>query len=360
MKQLVLAGGGHVHLHVIKQFMKHPPKDIRITLISPSPYQYYSGMFSGFAEGIYDVDDIRVDLPRLAQKANVTFVQDAVTKVNPDERTVMTKGGETISYDAVSFDVGSITASANRPDVQAHADVMKPNPHFPQTIEKVRAAERPVIVGGGAAGTEVALSMQIWREARGISGPLTLVSASELLAGQGAKASKRMTRIVERTRIKLLTGASVTKIDDAQIHTDQGAIDYDAILWLTGPAALPIFTDSGLATDERGFLSVTRTLQSTQHESIFAAGDCASLVDYPELPKNGVYAIRQAPVLYQNLLHYLSGETLDEFSPQKKYLSVVSIGKKRGVLLYGKRVVVGKIPWQIKHGIDVRYMKSFE
>ena len=47
------------------------------------------------------------------------------------------------------------------------------------------------------------------------------------------------------------------------------------------------------------------------HENIFAVGDCATLADYPQTPKAGVYAVRQGPVLRDNLEALLEGRPRD-------------------------------------------------
>ncbi|MBO1257185.1 FAD-dependent oxidoreductase, partial [Alteromonas sp. 5E99-2] len=73
-----------------------------------------------------------------------------------------------------------------------------------------------------------------------------------------------------------------------------------------------------------GFITVNEALQSSNPD-IFAVGDCAHLSFDPR-PKAGVYAVREAPVLFDNLRARLSGADLRSYQPQKDYLKLISLG----------------------------------
>jgi NADH dehydrogenase FAD-containing subunit len=350
MKRIVLVGGGHVHLFFIKRIINNPLDALEVILISPSLYQYYSGMFSGYSEGLYQVDDIRINLLELSRKANIQFIEDAVIKVHPNENCVTTKSGKTVYYDVESFDIGSETLGADQPNIMSFAKFIKPNDRFIQTIDDVRSASKPVIVGGGAAGSEISLSIDAWRKNRGIESPLTLITASSLLESESRKASIKLVDQFKTTDIRLLTNSKVESIDNHVIHLNGNEkVEYDKIIWLTGPKASNLFKESHLQTNDKGFLVVNNSLQSIDYANIFGAGDCVTLLGFPSLPKNGVYAIRQAPILYENMLRYLKGQTVRDFKPQKNFLSILSLGNKRALLLYGRKVLLGKFPWRLKN-----------
>ncbi|MGJ9386128.1 NAD(P)/FAD-dependent oxidoreductase [Salipaludibacillus sp. CF4.18] len=176
MKRILLVGGGHVHLYFMKQLINDPIKSIEIFLVSPSTYHYYSGMFSGFAEGLYHAEEIRINLEKISERANVRFIRDSIIKLAPNENSLTTKNGELIKYDVVSFDIGSETLGNDHPDFQTHARFIKPNHRFTQTIEAVRSASKPVIVGGGAAGSEISLAIQAWRNKQGLETPVSIIT----------------------------------------------------------------------------------------------------------------------------------------------------------------------------------------
>ncbi|EDL65555.1 NAD(P)/FAD-dependent oxidoreductase [Bacillus sp. SG-1] len=360
MKKLLLIGGGHSHLHVIKRLQKHPLKDVSITLISPSKYQYYSGMFSGYTEGLYSQDDIRVNLQKLAESANINWIEGAVLSMDPNQKVALTDGGEVINFDAASFDIGSMTASVDKIGAASNVHTIKPNYKFIDTIDTVRRATQVVIAGGGAAGIELSASLTAWRRRNGIPTPVTLITGSRLLNQKSENISRAIEKELIKLDINLRTHEEITSFDNHSANLSSGEnLSFDELIWLTGPKAPDIFRLSKLPVDSKGYIAVEDTLQVKQYPFIFAAGECASMVHYPDLDKAGVYAVKQGPVLYENIKGFFeSGEGL-LYKPQSKYLSILSLGNKRGFAMYGNRYYTGKPAWMLKNRIDTRFVKQY-
>jgi len=53
MKRLVLIGGGHSHVEVLRRFGRNPAAGTELTLVSPNPDAPYSGMLPGWIAGHY-------------------------------------------------------------------------------------------------------------------------------------------------------------------------------------------------------------------------------------------------------------------------------------------------------------------
>ena len=87
MKNLLLAGGGHGHINILKRLIKSPLKDINITLITDYGRQYYSGMLSGFVEGIYTEDEISFDVRELSKRANVNYVEEEIISIDKNKKS---------------------------------------------------------------------------------------------------------------------------------------------------------------------------------------------------------------------------------------------------------------------------------
>ncbi|AZB41359.1 pyridine nucleotide-disulfide oxidoreductase [Bacillus sp. FJAT-42376] len=348
MKTIVLAGGGHAHLAGISKGALKDFSNTRFILISPSRYQYYSGMFSGFTEGIYKEEEIRIDLMRLSGKHGFTFVEEEVTAIDSRERMVITHTGRSIPYDLLSIDIGSAQASS------PFSLPIKPNYTFPEAILSFREGPAPVIAGGGASGTELSFAAAAYRRKRGIPGPVTLISSGPLLSPGH---TKRLEQLCREKGVNTILHEKARLLDTGTMETGNGTIRFSHLLFLTGPEAPGLFKASGLETDERGFLQVDERLM--YNGSIFGAGDCISISGYPDLPKNGVYAVRQSPILWENLKRAANHLDPVPFSPQKRFLAILSTGGKEGFLTYGGFHVHGKAAWQLKHAIDRRYMNSF-
>ncbi|WP_394119911.1 FAD-dependent oxidoreductase [Planococcus donghaensis] len=359
MKTLVLVGGGHAHLHCLEQTKHELPEDWQVVLISPSSYQYYSGMFSGYTEGVYTLEDIRINLKRLCDKIGALFVEDLIHTIDPEKKELKGTEGDVYHYDAVSFDIGSQTAIPET--LQEQVSSIKPNYRFPEQLAQLRDSAYPVIVGGGASGVELAFSILSWRKKQNLPASVALFSSTSLLSGQGLTASKKIEFIAQQKSLPFFTEVLVQAVDDFSVITSEGrSYPQSGVLWLTGPKSSELFRLSGLPTDDDGFLLVNDLLQSVGHRDIFGAGDCITIDRYPSLAKNGVYAVRQGPILWKNLKNSLSSERLLPFTPQKRFVSILSTGGGEAFLSYGKQVLHGKIPWKIKQHIDGKFMKHYK
>lgn len=359
MKSLVLVGGGHAHLHCLEQINNDSQKDWRVRLISPSPYQYYSGMFSGYTEGVYSLDDIRIDLSKLCQNIDVEFIEDTITAVDAKSQKLTGENGAVYPYDIVSFDIGSQTAIPE--SIKNHALSIKPNYRFPDQLLKARESTYPVIVGGGASGVELAFSILSWRKQNQLPNNVALFSSTQLLISQGSAASKKIETIAAQKALPFYSGTGIESVDENNVTTSTGdSHPQTEVLWLTGPKSFELFQTSGLPTDTNGYLLVNEMLQNNQHPEIFGAGDCVTIDQYPALAKNGVYAVRQGPILWENLKKSLSKGQLVRFTPQKRYISILSTGDGEAFLSYGSQLFHGKIPWKMKQYIDRKFMKRYK
>ncbi|AIY05438.1 pyridine nucleotide-disulfide oxidoreductase family protein [Planococcus sp. PAMC 21323] len=359
MKTLVLVGGGHAHLHCLERLKNDSQKDWRVVLISPSPYQYYSGMFSGYTEGVYSLDDVRIDLPKLSHSINVEFLEDAIVNIDAKSQKLTGLNGAVYPYDVVSFDIGSQIAIPEA--VENHALSIKPNYRFPDRLVKMRESTHPVIVGGGASGVELAFSILSWRKKNRLPSNVALFSSTKLLVSQGTAASKKIEKIATQKALSFYSGVGIESVDESNVRTSTGdSHPQSDVLWLTGPKSFELFQTSGLPTDTNGYLLVNEMLQNNQHPEIFGAGDCVTIDQYPALAKNGVYAVRQGPILWENLKKSLSKGQLVRFTPQKRYISILSTGDGEAFLSYGSQLFHGKIPWKMKQYIDRKFMKRYK
>ena len=169
---------------------------------------------------------------------------------------------------------------------------------------------------------------------------------------------------VDRTALKLarsnLSLGRTPAFSSADTLADGSRLPCDALVWVTGAVSQPIFTASRLPTDERGFLRIRSTLQAQGHDNLFGCGDCATLIDYPATPKAGVYAVRQGPLVTDNLRAALAGRPLRPYRPQRDFLTLLNAGD--GVALGAKwgRSLQGRWVMTLKDRIDRRFMRRFQ
>lgn len=366
-QDLVLVGGGHSHALALRMLAMKSMTGVRITLISSSSHTPYSGMLPGLIAGHYRFEETHIDLVRLCQWAGVRFIAAQVTAIDPEQRLLTLAGRPPLSYDLVSIDIGSQPELDSVPGARAHAIPVKPVAGLWQRWQELHARRqqqdtredcRISVVGGGAGSVELALAMS-QRLAQDAVGLDLWCGAAEILQNYNKRARQSVMAALEDSGIVLHLNARVVQVDgDCLVLEDGTRAVYDDLFWCTGAAAEPWVAASGLPVDEQGFLAVTDTLQSTADERVFGAGDIATQVRHPR-PKAGVFAVRQAPVLAHNLRAMLLQKPLREHRPQRRFLSLVSLGGTTATADKGPFSVTGDWVWRWKDYIDRGFMKKF-
>ncbi len=373
-RDLVLVGGGHTHLHVLKSLGMRPLRGLRVTVISRELMSPYSGMLPGLIAGHYCFDEAHIDLLPLARFAGARFYHDEVTGLDTERQLLRCRNRPDVRYDLLSIDIGSSPGLPINISTGVGIIPVKPIDSFVarwnHTVERVLDGDGHAsiaVVGAGAAGVELILSIRhrlmlefnkAGRDGSGIK--FTLFSDSDtILPTYGKSVQARFKRALREKGVKLCTNARVDKVENGRLHFkgETGPI-FDEVFWATSASAQPWLKDTSLDLDEAGFIRVKDTLQSLGHENIFAAGDVASMVNHPR-PKSGVYAVRQGPPLTENIYRSLLSLPLKTFTPQKDHLSLVSTGEKYAVASRSWWSFEGKAAWAWKNWIDQRFMHTY-
>lgn len=367
MKRLVLVGGGHSHVEVLRRFALAPMADVEIVLVSPGADTPYSGMLPGLVAGRYEWRDCHIDLDALTARAGAKFRQTSVTGIDPLQRRVTGDEGLSLDWDVLSLDIGSCPPLDGVAGAGQHGVTVKPVDRFLAAWDGIleRACAEPlrlVVVGGGAGGVELCLAMhhRLTSTPRARLCDLTLVTqASTIVPDYAEGARRRLRAAFTRHGVGLITGVPVTGVDPEGLLLSNGArVPADVVVFTTGAAAPGWLRTTGLALDERGFIEVDDTLQSTSHPGVFAAGDVAAHRDNA-LPKSGVYAVRQGPPLAANLRLALEGQALRAWRPQRRTLALLGTGDTHAVAVWGGWSAEGAWVWHWKDHIDRRFMRRY-
>ncbi|HTO47286.1 MAG TPA: FAD-dependent oxidoreductase [Burkholderiales bacterium] len=369
MKRLLLVGGGHAHVEVLRRFGRAPLRDVELVLVSPHRLTPYSGMLPGLVAGDYEHAAVHIDLERAARFARARFLQTLAAGIDTHRRVATLANGASLEFDLVSLDVGSTPATAGVPGAAEHAIGVKPVDRFLQLwdnwCERARTGtlRRLLVVGGGAAGVETILAMHA-RLARETGRPDAVAcalatDADQLLPMHPARVQDLLGRVLARRGIRLHLATPAVRIEPgAMTAADGSRIAADAIVWTTGAAAPPWLRGLGVALDAGGFVAVNESLQSISEERVFAAGDCATMIEHPR-PRAGVYAVRQGPPLAANLRAALEGRPLARYVPQAHALAIISTGDGRAVAARAGWAVEGAWVWRWKDWIDRRFVARY-
>lgn len=380
IRDLVLIGGGHSHAIVLRMFGMKPLPGIRLTLITASSDTPYSGMLPGHIAGFYSYDECHIDLRRLANFAQAQLYIDRVVGLDLENRKVICANRPAVAFDILSIDIGSTPASITVPGAAEYVIPAKPVSnllqHWYQICSDVKSGVSTLpmsigIVGGGAGGVELALAMQanLHRISSGLRTKLRATKAlkihlfqsnTELMPNYHQSMRNLAQKILLQHEIELHLGETVCEVKPHTVICESGlTVKCDSIFWVTQASAPQWLKETGLATDERGFILVDDTLQSLSHPYIFATGDIAAMVNHPR-PKAGVFAVRQGKPLFENLQRLLLSKPLKPYKPQKQYLSLIGTGDGRAVATRGCFTSFPhKLLWLWKDWIDRKFMERF-
>ena len=383
VKDLLLVGGGHAHVAVLKRFGMDPMPGVRVTLVARDVHTPYSGMLPGFVAGHYGFDDMHVDLGPLARFAGACLIHDEAIALDLANRRVICRDRPPLAYDVLALDIGATPDPADLPGADAHAIPIKPIgsflARFEDLLARVRAREGQIrigVVGAGAAGVEIVLALRHRLRAERARAGRDVESLAFHLIGDGPellpafpeRARARMTRMLDSRGVRVHLGRPAVALDAGRVRlagsvTPAGVplpdvVELDEILLATPAGAASWPKSSGLAVDERGFVQVDENLRSISHPEVFATGDIAAMTRSPR-PKAGVFAVRQGPVLAENLRRALASRPLRPFRPQRRYLAILSAGDRTALAVRGDFVAQGAWVWRWKDWIDRRWMRRY-
>ncbi len=376
---IVLVGAGHAHVHVLRSFAMHKMQALRLTLVSRGREMVYSGMLPGRVAGHYSHEECVVDLDRLCRAAGARLIDRSAIGLDCAGRLVLVENGPSVGYDIASLDIGIAPKLDTIAGADRHAIAVKPIADFEaKWLELEARCKRPdgprriLVVGGGAAGFELILAIRQALIGKGQADKVhgdevsprdfsfTLLSGKEFL-GEPNRAARRAAAEVLRERgVRLVTGRSAVAIDAQGLHLDDGFfLKGDAIIVATQAQAAPWLAQTALSLDAEGFVAIRQTLQSRGDGDVFAAGDCAGMIEHPR-PKAGVFAVRQGPVLAENLRRHAGGRKLLRYLPQKRALMLLGLGDDEAIACWGPLAARGRYLWRLKQHIDRRWIGQYQ
>ncbi|KLU07535.1 NADH dehydrogenase-like protein [Rhodopirellula islandica] len=370
-KNLVLLGVGHTNAHIVQQWETNPIEGCELTCISKFATATYSGMLPGTLGDQFTDGEMRIDLKALCKRAGARLILAETSGLDLKTGKVLFADHEAVAFDALSIGVGSMPAGWETHAEAASLVPIKPmqtflprlNQHLATAQADRKRPSKVAIVGGGVASVEIALCLLQHCERQKLSRQVSIeiFTSSETVAeGMTPRSVRRIEQILASRGIQVIAGQRVTHVGDTFLETENGdRHESEVVIWATGAAAPPVLSKLGLQTDDRGFIATSKTLQSLTDPRVFAVGDSGTILESP-VPKAGVYAVRQCPVLSHNLQAFLSGGSMDAFDPQSDFLKLLNTGDGKALLQYGCITAHRRWCWQLKTWIDKRFVSEFQ
>lgn len=382
VSDVLLVGGGHSHVILMHMWAMQPIPGVRLTLVSEKVNTPYSGMLPGLIAGHYSEDDVHIDLARLCSWANVRFIEQRVTAIDLAAKTVAFDSSRPpMGFDVLSLDTGS-TPELSVPGSEKFSVPVKPVHGFysrwqqllrrldeHQVSSRDAAAEgasahyAPAlsvgVIGSGAGGFELVTAMRHALSSE-VASCHWFIRGVRALKGRPEKVSAMAIQAAIDAGVVVHTGFDVVDVQTNSVHARDGrSVTLDEIVWCAAAKAPAWPKQAGLEVDRRGFVLTNAFLQSVNHDFVFATGDIGTQKATPS-DKAGVFAVRQAPFLFQNIRRFLLNKKLKAYKPQTDFLSLMATGKKSAIGSRGKVCVQGAWVWRLKHHIDQKFMNQFQ
>ncbi len=389
-QHLLMLGGGHAHLPLLRSAADINGEGHHVTLVSPEPEHYYSAMGPGMLGGSYAADDARFPIREMAEASGVRWVRDRAVRIRPLDRIVELAGGESLSYDVLSVNTGSSVAPTVAVDrgpgggprvftAKPVSGLFEARRYVDEVVRRMVEGRRPgepedeegelriAVVGGGPSAVEIAANVR--RLVRSLSAVgdertgVDLYAADAILRGLSGRAARIARRALQASGVRLHECVPVRRVAPEGVVTATGVEPADLVLLATGVVPSRLYRDSQLPVGPDGSLAVNEYLHCLGHRSVFGAGDCIWYTPRP-LARAGVYAVRQSSVLVHNVRAALSGryDRLRRFVPGGGYMLLLNLGDETALLwrrVLGVPIVVrARWAWRLKRRIDRAFMQK--
>lgn len=391
--QIVVVGGGAAGLELVRRLGGKLGRDkFDVILVERNPTHVWKPLLHEVAAGSLDANLDEVGYRSHGYRWNYRFFLGSLESIDRAQRNVVVapvfdeSGREiiarhTIRYDYLVLAIGAISNDFGTPGVRQHCLFLEDRAQADRFRQKLLnqclrvsrtlsvdpmsdASVRIAIVGGGATGVE--LSAELYNAAAGLRHyglevfdesrlKVTLIEAGpRLLPALPERLAEAATSELEALGVRVMTGASITEVDDTGMKTKSGEmIAADIRVWAAGVRGADLLHEiAGLETTRNNQLVVRPTLQTTRDERVFAVGDCCYFKPEGEnkpVPPRAQAAHQMASVAYRNILKLIDNKPDLETFVYRDKGSLVSlsrfstVGSLMGNLVGGRMAIEGRL-----------------
>lgn len=368
MTEVVVLGAGYAGLKTVRDLQKQSG-DFHITLIDRNTYHYEATELHEVASGTHHADKISFPIVDVVDTKKVTVVQDSVTEVNCDEKTVHLEKSGVVNYDYLvialgfrseTFGIkGAMDNALQMVDIntanQVHEHVLSAMKKYHETKDANNL--KLVICGAGFTGIELAGAFADERSKYAkIAGvdpkeiSITCVEAMDSILPMFDKnLSQYAMDILEKRQITLMLGAKIKEIQEGKVVYTKGSdeetlheVEAGTIVWTTGVSGSCVMEASGF-DQRRGRVVVQSDLRHPDYDSVYVIGDVSAFMNLENdrpYPTTAQIATQMGKHTAKNLIHQLKGEATENFTYNEQG-TVASIGNTHGLGRVGKTPLKG-------------------
>ncbi len=342
---LVLIGGGHTNVLLMRQWLMNPKlmPDLPVSIISRDCHLVYSAMFPSVIAKSISLEESLIDIQCLAKAAKISFLKEEVRDIDFTLRKIVLNNRPSVKFSNLVLNYGSQTKITKEFENLVRSQIAFPIKPFLKAYELIKKEdiydsdkEPPfVIVGSGLAAIEVSFALRKrWRD-------------------RNLKLLCNVNKINYKI-LKSLRNSNIELIDNLDFY-------YGKILLCTGNTSPAWVKRKFLELDSNGRIITNNHLKLRNTSGIFAIGDCA-VIDSAKRPPSGIFAVKVLKTLVKNLKKDIDGEPLKKWSPQRFGLQIVNTFPEKNPMAFGiyRNFVFGPsfLIWCLKNKLDRNFIKK--
>jgi NADH dehydrogenase len=346
-RRVVILGGGFAGVSCARELERllGADRSVNVTLVSETNALLFTPMLAEVAGS--SLEPTHISTPLRTALRRTAVLRGSVSRVDLDAREIVLAptgddAARTLPYDhlvlalgAVTNYFGSVTVEANAIGFKSLREAVRVRSRVIDAFERAEREQDPsrrralltfVVAGGGFAGVELAGALNDF--ARGMVADYPTLSASDvrvLLVHAGDRilpelspslAAYALERLGERG-VEFKLGARVKDASPGAVVLEPAeTIAAETLVWTAGARPNPLLASLPVARDRRGAVVVERTLAVPARAGLWAAGDCAVVVDArtgKPCPPTAQFAIREGRQLGRNVVASLRGAQPEPF-----------------------------------------------
>lgn len=363
MTRIIIVGAGFGGYYAAKTLSSELGDKGDIVVIDKSDKFTYLPSLPYLLSKKKKTEEITEKVSTIAKRLHATFVQGEVTLVDVEKKKVVLSDGREERYDYLILAAGATTEYYGIPGSELAVPSWRLEDYLRMLDELRRNPDRVCVAGGGLTGVEVAGELV---ERYG-PGKVTIIEKMHHLLPtlNNLRASEAAERFLTSKGANIIKGKGVVRLTEGEVHLEGGEkIPCDLVIWSLGVRASPIEIAGKIERVGRGrWIVVKPNLQVPGYNDVYVVGDLNHFaVDTDCAMKMAEEAILQGKTAARNIVLQLKGEkpvlTHKPIFLASKPKSLVSLGFNTAILIWDRRVMLGRTPYITKMAIENFVMRD--
>ncbi|MBV2362047.1 NAD(P)/FAD-dependent oxidoreductase [Streptomonospora nanhaiensis] len=387
---ILIVGGGYLGMYTAKRLEKKlGAGEARITVVDPNSYMTYQPFLPEIAAGSISPRNVVVPLRHVFDRVRV--LTGRVVRIDHANRSVDFEPtvGEprAISYDYIVMAAGAVSRTLPIPGlaewgigIKTVEEAVFLRNHVLDQLNIADSTDDPeirrkalnfVFVGGGFAGAEAIAELEdLARDATRIYPSIgvedlrfyLIEAADRILPEVGPDVGERVLNQLKRRGIDVRLSTFLESAVDQRIKLSDGTeFDAGTLVWTAGVKPSPVVQAGDLPLGPKGHVDTSEYLTVNGVENAFAGGDNAQVPDGNGgfYPPNAQNAVRQAPVLADNVIAALRGKPMTPYR-HKNLGAVAGLGLHKGAAqMFGRVKLTGRLAWYAHRAYHLYAVPTF-